>query len=68
MVDTPLRIMLEEFKKGDYHLSMVQKVCQYDNHDPTYELVGIVTLEDVSAKLIANNQPLISDCRGNSAS
>ncbi|KAI6191501.1 hypothetical protein M3Y97_00235100 [Aphelenchoides bicaudatus] len=52
MVDTPLRIMLEEFKKGDYHLAMVQKICQHDNHDPVYELVGIVTLEDIVEEIL----------------
>ncbi|KAI6173296.1 hypothetical protein M3Y98_01066500 [Aphelenchoides besseyi] len=52
MEDTPLRVMLEEFKKGDYHLAMVQKIVQADNHDPVYELSGIVTLEDIVEEIL----------------
>jgi metal transporter CNNM len=52
MEDTPLRVMLEEFKKGDYHLAVVQKIVQYGNHDPVYELVGIVTLEDIVEEIL----------------
>lgn len=44
--------MLEEFKKGDYHLAMVQKVVQHENHDPIYELVGVVTLEDIVEEIL----------------
>ncbi|CAD5233734.1 unnamed protein product [Bursaphelenchus xylophilus] len=52
MEDTPLRVMLEEFKKGDYHLAMVQRVVQIDAQDPTYELVGVVTLEDIVEEIL----------------
>src|SRR4051794_19906367 len=52
MKDTPLRVMLEEFKKGDYHLAMVQEVVNYDGHDPLFELVGIVTLEDIVEEIL----------------
>uniref|UniRef100_A0A8L8KBC8 CNNM transmembrane domain-containing protein n=1 Tax=Heligmosomoides polygyrus TaxID=6339 RepID=A0A8L8KBC8_HELPZ len=48
MEDTPLRVMLEEFKKGDYHLAMVQRIVSAEDSDPTYELVGVVTLEDIA--------------------
>ncbi|VDD96843.1 unnamed protein product, partial [Enterobius vermicularis] len=52
MHDTPLRVMLEEFKKGDYHLAMVQRVVQPEESDPRYELVGIVTLEDIVEEIL----------------
>uniref|UniRef100_A0A0N4Z0S1 CNNM transmembrane domain-containing protein n=1 Tax=Parastrongyloides trichosuri TaxID=131310 RepID=A0A0N4Z0S1_PARTI len=52
MEDTPLRVMLEEFKKGDYHLAMVQKVVQKGTGDPTYELSGLVTLEDIVEEIL----------------
>uniref|UniRef100_A0A158R641 CNNM transmembrane domain-containing protein n=1 Tax=Syphacia muris TaxID=451379 RepID=A0A158R641_9BILA len=52
MHDTPLRVMLEEFKKGDYHLAMVQRVVQSEVSDPSYELVGIVTLEDIVEEIL----------------
>ncbi|KAJ1357523.1 hypothetical protein KIN20_015693 [Parelaphostrongylus tenuis] len=47
MEDTPLRVMLEEYKKCDYHLAMAQRIVSAENSDPTYELVGVVTLEDI---------------------
>lgn len=50
--DTPLRVMLEEFKKGDYHLAMVHRIVQKENSDPNYELVGIVTLEDIVEEIL----------------
>ncbi|KAK0404571.1 hypothetical protein QR680_017517 [Steinernema hermaphroditum] len=52
MEDTPLRVMLEEFKKGDYHLAMVQRVAQVGEGDPVYELTGIVTLEDIVEEIL----------------
>ncbi|TKR81092.1 hypothetical protein L596_015030 [Steinernema carpocapsae] len=52
MEDTPLRVMLEEFKKGDYHLAMVQRIAQVGEGDPVYELTGIVTLEDIVEEIL----------------
>ncbi|KAK6762668.1 hypothetical protein RB195_023401 [Necator americanus] len=52
MEDTPLRVMLEEFKKGDYHLAMVQRIVYTEDSDPTYELVGVVTLEDIVEEIL----------------
>ncbi|KAI6243956.1 hypothetical protein M3Y99_00063000 [Aphelenchoides fujianensis] len=52
MYDMPLRAMLEEFKKGLYHMALVSKCVQTDDHDPVYELVGIVTLEDIIEEIL----------------
>lgn len=45
--DTPLNEMLEEFKKGHYHLAFVNRINIEGDGDPFYELVGVVTLEDI---------------------
>ncbi|KAK6750095.1 hypothetical protein RB195_002218 [Necator americanus] len=50
--DTPLSILLEAFKKGEGHLAMVKKLCEGDDHDPSYELVGVVTLEDIVEEIL----------------
>ncbi|CAB3399638.1 unnamed protein product [Caenorhabditis bovis] len=50
--DTPLRVLLDEFKKGEYHLAMVHRVVCHDDADPTYELVGLITLEDIIEEII----------------
>ncbi|KIH64045.1 hypothetical protein ANCDUO_05648 [Ancylostoma duodenale] len=50
--DTPLSILLEAFKKGEGHLAMVKKLCDEEDHDPTYELVGVVTLEDIVEEIL----------------
>ena len=44
--NTPLRSMLEEFKKGDYHMALVDRLVEStEDKDTKYELVGLVTLE-----------------------
>ncbi|VDL79030.1 unnamed protein product [Nippostrongylus brasiliensis] len=51
--DTPLSILLEAFKKGEGHLAMVKKIVSgAEDHDPTYELVGVVTLEDIVEEIL----------------
>jgi hypothetical protein len=40
--------MLEEFKKGDYHMALVDRMMELESAEETenkYELVGLVTLE-----------------------
>ncbi|KAA0704220.1 Metal transporter CNNM4 [Triplophysa tibetana] len=50
--DTKLDAMLEEFKKGKSHLAIVQKVNNEGEGDPFYEVMGLVTLEDVIEEII----------------
>ncbi|KAJ8418132.1 hypothetical protein AAFF_G00138410 [Aldrovandia affinis] len=50
--DTRLDAMLEEFKKGKSHLAIVQKVNSEGEGDPFYEVMGIITLEDVIEEII----------------
>ncbi|XP_066534706.1 metal transporter CNNM1 [Hoplias malabaricus] len=50
--DTKLDAMLEQFKKGKNHLAVVQRVNNEGEGDPFYEVMGIVTLEDVIEEII----------------
>ncbi|XP_028279124.1 metal transporter CNNM1 [Parambassis ranga] len=50
--DTKLDVMLEEFKRGKSHLAVVQRVNSEGEGDPFYEVMGIVTLEDVIEEII----------------
>ncbi|KAK2823329.1 hypothetical protein Q7C36_019929 [Tachysurus vachellii] len=50
--DTKLDAMLEEFKKGKSHLAIVQRVNNEGDGDPFYEVLGLVTLEDVIEEII----------------
>ncbi|XP_026532419.1 metal transporter CNNM1 [Notechis scutatus] len=50
--DTRLDTLLEEFKKGKSHLAIVQRVNDEGEGDPFYEVMGIVTLEDVIEEII----------------
>ncbi|XP_052455966.1 metal transporter CNNM2-like [Carassius gibelio] len=50
--DTKLDAMLEEFKKGKSHLAIVHRVNNEGEGDPFYEVLGIVTLEDVIEEII----------------
>nr|XP_020457556.1 metal transporter CNNM1 isoform X2 [Monopterus albus] len=50
--DTKLDVMLEEFKRGKSHLAVVQRVNSEGEGDPFYEVMGIVTLEDIIEEII----------------
>ncbi|KAK9964150.1 hypothetical protein ABG768_005348 [Culter alburnus] len=50
--DTKLDAMLEQFKKGKSHLAIVQRVNNEGDGDPFYEVMGIITLEDVIEEII----------------
>ncbi|XP_076048568.1 metal transporter uex isoform X2 [Oratosquilla oratoria] len=51
--DTTLDIMFREFKEGDKgHMAFVQRVNSEGDGDPYYEVMGLITLEDVIEELI----------------
>uniref|UniRef100_A0A8C9PVG7 Metal transporter n=1 Tax=Spermophilus dauricus TaxID=99837 RepID=A0A8C9PVG7_SPEDA len=50
--DTKLDAVLEEFKRGKSHLAIVQKVNNEGEGDPFYEVLGLVTVEDVIEEII----------------
>lgn len=50
--DVHLDTMLEDFKKGNSHLAVVQRVNNEGEGDPFYEAIGIVTLEDILEEII----------------
>ncbi|KAM4803547.1 metal transporter CNNM3 isoform X1 [Urocitellus parryii] len=50
--DTKLDAVLEEFKRGKSHLAIVQKVNNEGEGDPFYEVLGLVTVEDVIEEVI----------------
>ncbi|XP_030166329.1 metal transporter CNNM3 isoform X3 [Lynx canadensis] len=50
--DTKLDAVLEEFKRGKSHLAIVQRVNNEGEGDPFYEVLGLVTLEDVIEEII----------------
>merc|ERR1719197_1724203 len=50
--NTKLDDMLENFKKGGFHLSLVTREVKSSHDTTTEELVGIVTLEDILEEII----------------
>lgn len=66
--DTTLDIMLNEFKKGRSHMAFVRRVNSDEDVDPFYELLGIVTLEDVIEEIIQSEiideSDVLTDNRG----
>ncbi|XP_072335700.1 metal transporter CNNM1 isoform X1 [Scyliorhinus torazame] len=50
--DAKLDLVLEDFKKGKSHLAIVQIVNDKGECDPFYEVLGIVTLEDIIEEII----------------
>lgn len=50
--DETLDSLLREFKKGHSHMAFVRQVVQSENHDPSYTVTGLVTLEDVIEEII----------------
>ena len=50
--DMKLPAVLEEFKSGRGHLAIVMDVNNEGDGDPTYEVKGLVTLEDVIEEIL----------------
>ncbi|XP_037504168.1 unextended protein isoform X1 [Rhipicephalus sanguineus] len=50
--DETLDSLLREFKKGHSHMAFVRQVVQIENRDPSYNVTGLVTLEDVIEEII----------------
>ena len=50
--DTPLSEMLTEFKNGQSHIAVVRRINDTGDGDPTYENIGIITLEDVIEEIL----------------
>jgi len=50
--DTSLAEVLSEFKRGQSHIAVVRRVNNEGEGDPTYENIGIVTLEDVIEEIL----------------
>uniref|UniRef100_A0A0K0EIG4 CNNM transmembrane domain-containing protein n=1 Tax=Strongyloides stercoralis TaxID=6248 RepID=A0A0K0EIG4_STRER len=50
--DTPLKAMLEEFKKGQTHLAMVRKKKSTNKFKNVEELCGLITLEDILEEIL----------------
>jgi len=50
--DSTLDQLLEKFKKGAFHMAIVQQVNNEGPGDPFYEVIGIITLEDVIEEII----------------
>lgn len=45
--DCKLEAVLHYFSKGTTHIALVSKVVQEEGKDPTFQKVGLVTLEDI---------------------
>ncbi|KAL5471405.1 hypothetical protein EMCRGX_G029521 [Ephydatia muelleri] len=50
--DAPLDELLHVFSEGTHHLSIVQRVVSPPSQDPYYEILGLVTLEDVLEEIL----------------
>lgn len=50
--DTTLHSALNEFKTGKSHMAFIRRVIDDGDRDPIYEIIGIVTLEDVIEEII----------------
>lgn len=50
--DTTLDIALDQFRLGESHMAFVRRVLDDGELDPTYEITGIVTLEDVIEEIM----------------
>lgn len=52
--DDNLGDVLSMFKKGRGHLALVQTVEEHEDRDNTYEIIGLVTLEDIVEEILGD--------------
>lgn len=50
--DATLDLALDEFKTGKSHMAMVRRILDDGENDPYYEIIGVVTLEDVIEEIM----------------
>lgn len=50
--DATLDVALNEFKRGLSHMAFVQRIVDDGERDPRYEVLGVVTLEDVIEEVL----------------
>nr|CAB3232141.1 metal transporter CNNM4 [Phallusia mammillata] len=50
--DITLDKLLDEFKTGTFHMAIVHRVNSEGPGDPFYEIIGIITMEDVIEEII----------------
>ena len=50
--DTKLSEVLKDFKSGESHMSIVCEVNNKGDGDPFYEMVGVVTMEDIIEEIL----------------
>ncbi|XP_041370885.1 metal transporter CNNM4-like [Gigantopelta aegis] len=50
--DAKLDFMLQEFLHGNSHMAIVQRLCNDGDCDPYYDILGVITLEDVIEEII----------------
>ena len=50
--DTKLNDVLKDFKSGESHMSIVCDVNNKGDGDPYYEMVGVVTMEDIIEEIL----------------
>jgi len=44
--------VLTYFKKGQSHMAVVSKIISEEDKDPNFEVIGIITLEDIIEEIV----------------
>jgi metal transporter CNNM len=53
--ESKLEPILKEFKKGTSHLCIVRKTIDDGKHDPYYQNIGIISLEDIIEEILQDD-------------